>query len=153
MWDAFGPKTFVTNLDVEGFGINPDAKGRAFFQQAIIALSCFRAAIGGLFSDIMPRDVKDHVPDPSYLERWVFQAQVSGTGFAIRLFVSAMLRSNDPTSMYLHIDFEDSFGWQNPQSERIVGTTMRLATEKLGVYWHHRFIQSGGQWRHGIIFP
>ena len=154
MVDGIGPKAFAIHMDGRAKG----AMDPRF--PAIFTLGQTRRCVepqwgeGGRFTSVTATHAIPRGPDPGCLEAWGYEADAPGSGFSIRL--SAMEHLYSSGSMLLHMIFRDTWGWQQRESEELVGFTMHLLDRKLQLFnewppgggWARIY----GEWRHGIFF-
>jgi hypothetical protein len=154
MLDATGPKTFAIHLAAGTTG-----KSDAGLVAELVLGQTMRCVDpqygeGGRFTDVteihtIPRD-----PDPLCLKAYGYEADVAGSGFSIRFSAMAYVFANG--SIAFHMDFEDPGGWQQPESEELVGFTMLLVDQKIRLFFERRprggWMRTYGKWRHGEFF-
>ncbi len=149
-----GPKAFGVNLDAASWG----SKDPQYFAAIVLGqiLRCVdpQYGEGGVFRSITTIFQAPKDPNPDCLGAWAFRGHVAGSGFVIKL--GAVINIFSDGSAPLSMDFEDGFGWQARESEKLVGFTMSCVDAKLDLLFQwppgRKWLRTHGQWRHGEFF-
>jgi hypothetical protein len=148
-FDPLRPKHFVLKVGIAN-ETERDRGGGAAWAWLTIA----RNGVETQFADIDENWFQRiTVPDPD-VEVYGFDARAAGSRFAVRLSVRFAVFLTQGTGS-LEFDFQDSWLWEEPASERLVGRTMQetdrirsLPDTPTGEGW----VQTHGGWRHGVFF-